>query len=315
MGMGTDLVRFFHRNQKTVSHFLSAHPQYGSAQLPVGFACRQLANLGLLIPSGMDCNEPPPLGEYYSSWMGDISDDAAYGTFDFLIGGVLEVYDHFSPSVKPVIVTKRDGNPDMGSGFKLEGGLFVTAAHCVEGMKEVTIDGWSPEAAPLQTIWVSADSRQDIAILEFSSDPLPNLPGFKLADPQVLEDVLTMGYPPIPGFHPVLIAEAAKVSGFLQATTGSIVGESSSYLDGQPYILVSARVKGGNSGGPVISSAGRVVGLVAQLPMVDGRIDMLGYGVAAPAQAIRSLLETRYEGSARRLTFSPTRKGIETGAR
>ena len=47
-------------------------------------------------------------------------------------------------------------------------------------------------------------------------------------------------------------------------------------------VLLNARVKGGNSGGPVIYDFGQLVGIITQMPMnLSGtNIDELGYGLA-----------------------------------
>ena len=108
---------------------------------------------------------------------------------------------------------------------------------------------------------------------------------------EILDDILTMGYPPIKGFDSVLVAETAQVAGYLQSTTGEVVGNEVSYLDGQPYLLITARVKGGNSGGPVISREGKVVGIVAQLPASDSGPDTLGYAAVIPITTLEALLQ------------------------
>lgn len=73
-----------------------------------------------------------------------------------------------------------------------------------------------------------------------------------------------------------------------------MVAQEKSYLDDQLYLLISARVKGGNSGGPVIGLAGKVVGVVAQLSAeAEGRPDILGYGVVIPTPTLEQLLNNR----------------------
>jgi serine protease Do len=107
----------------------------------------------------------------------------------------------------------------------------------------------------------------------------------------MLDEVMTMGYPPVPGFHSVLIAETARLAGYLHSTTGQLIAEYEAYMDRQDYLLISARVKGGSSGGPVLNKKGEVVGLIANAPSTDSsEIDALGFGIAVPSSAILQFL-------------------------
>jgi serine protease Do len=77
-----------------------------------------------------------------------------------------------------------------------------------------------------------------------------------------------------------------------------VVAQERAYLGNLPYLLISARVKGGNSGGPVIGREGKVVGVVAQLPAeAEGRLDMLGYGVVVPTSILKQLLQATHSNS------------------
>jgi serine protease Do len=55
----------------------------------------------------------------------------------------------------------------------------------------------------------------------------------------MLEEVLIMGYPPIPGFDGILISERAHIAGYLKSSVGQVLGQSECYLDRQQYLLIS----------------------------------------------------------------------------
>jgi serine protease Do len=77
------------------------------------------------------------------------------------------------------------------------------------------------------------------------------------------------------------------VNAEVKASTGRVVGSGSAYLDGQHYILINARVKGGNSGVPIVNRQGYVVGILGQTSMNTEDIlslDSLGYGIATPKE-------------------------------
>ena len=62
------------------------------------------------------------------------------------------------------------------------------------------------------------------------------------------------------------------------------------------FFVITARVKGGNSGSPVINRDGYVVGTVFQIPFDSqggadgGRYDIMGYGICLPSKYIMDLI-------------------------
>lgn len=328
MGIGTDLVKFFAITNsrylsdtgqyapRSLNEFIQEHPEHITADLwPITL---RLALQGHLHFAGT-ANEFPlsqPWLNYRFFSQPFLEADMIYGTFDFAALGFPYVRDYFKHSVKAINVIKADGRPDNSTGFVLEDRRFVTARHCIEKKREIHIDGWDAVHAPLKAIWVfkdtrysprsEVDKRPDLALLEFTSDPFPGIPGFELQEAQILDDVLTMGCPTVPGFDQMFITETAQIAAELKSTVGHVVAQERAYLGNLPYLLISARVKGGSSGGPVIGREGKVVGVVAQLPAeAEGRLDMLGYGVVVPTSILKQLLQATHSNSdqAEQLSF------------
>ncbi len=106
--------------------------------------------------------------------------------------------------------------------------------------------------------------------------------------PEILDPILTMGFPPIQGFtEAVQVAETATISANQTSTIGQIAGHGIHYQGGmKDHFLVSARVKGGNSGGPVINRIGQVVGMIIESLLNNDSADLLGYGVALSSAVI-----------------------------
>ncbi|MCY7332729.1 MAG: serine protease [Pseudanabaena sp. CAN_BIN31] len=248
---------------------------------------QQLVVQGILIPAGRTSyseGKPPWNERYFCPSYDPVK--ASYGEYDFAAYGFPEIYNKFKDAVKPVVVKKADHiggkDEDIGTGFWLERGLFVTARHCIWNMREINIIGWNPSDAALSKIWVSSDKNIDLAILKFTKNPFPKVHGFKYKDAEILDSVLTMGYPQLPGFDNVLVTENAQISGHLKSTTGQIVTEAKAYWEkDQEYFLINARVKGGNSGCPVITNRGYVAGVVVQGSAGENLTpDIMGYGAA-----------------------------------
>jgi serine protease Do len=237
-----------------------------------------------------------------------------YGYYDFLIYGFPSIRENFQESVRPVIVTDEvTKDQEMGTGFLVRFGdklYFITARHCLPKGSLITIphasfDGTQQPLKP-ENIFFPKDEYIDLAIIEIDSILSVQVRDhetsvvksisfsekhFMLEEPQILDQVLTMGFPPIPGFRELVqVSETARISANLKLTIGEITGQGQHYFGGKDHFLISARVKGGNSGGPVINRYGLVVGMITELLMDNDRLDLLGYGVAISSSVIKDLL-------------------------
>lgn len=84
---------------------------------------------------------------------------------------------------------------------------------------------------------------------------------------KVLQDVLVMGYPKIPTF-----------------------------TNKAELMLITAKIRGGNSGGPIINEEGSIVGVACQKPDYssnNGDYDDLGYGIAIPIKYVSDIIEKK----------------------
>lgn len=227
-----------------------------------------------------------------------------YGLYDFKYRGFEYTRSVFENSVLPIVGKKRiTGDEDMGTCFYIGHNMFVTAAHCIENLSCFNV--LLPDNSPMELteVWYAKDENHkefDLAIL-MAKDVATTMKAFEMRDPIVLDHILTMGYPLIPGLNPIQIAESASIASYVKSkqlsSIGQVVANADSFLSKMDFFVISARVKGGNSGCPVINSEGYVVGVVFQIPFDDqgssegGRYDLMGYGVCLPSKYINHIID------------------------
>jgi S1-C subfamily serine protease len=150
-----------------------------------------------------------------------------------------------------------------GSGWVAGRGLVVTNAHVVAGQDDTTVD--SAATPPLPARVVAFDSRNDIAVLRVGGLTAPPL---EQAEPDPGSAVAVLGYPE----DGPLTARAGRIGRTTVILTVDAYGRGPV---SRRITSLRVRVRRGNSGGPVLDSAGRVVGTVFAA-RIDGEA---GYAV------------------------------------
>ena len=305
-GIGSELMNFFLRENgiplndgkfgpRTLHDFLDHCPERHENQHPyIGFTvrifCQRLINEALLYSVGFDATQESPYNEQFFSYFFE-EESAEYGIYDFIALSFPEIAKHFKPSVIKLIVTRSSESPVItGTSFLLPNNLLVTAAHCLPKGANICIEDWNPQNHPIKGIWMFPRESSnpfvpirgliDIAVIEFESDPFPESPKFKLWAAEILDQGLIVGFPNITGFDSIQIA-----------VLGQIVNEDKSHIRAQPMVLVDAKIKGGNSGGPIINREGNVIGVITNAESGgEIELDNLGYAIATPAQTLLDLV-------------------------
>jgi S1-C subfamily serine protease len=164
------------------------------------------------------------------------------------------------------------GSSLSGSGFVVAEDRIVTNAHVVAGVTEPIVE--APGQPAVQGRVVAYDAANDLALIAVSGLATPPL---AIADPASGDEVAVAGYP----FGGPLEVRPARVM-----SIGPITIEESGRTSVRDIVTLAADVDHGNSGGPVLTGAGSVGGVVfAKSDSVDN------VGFAIPVSTLRPLAE------------------------
>jgi S1-C subfamily serine protease len=142
------------------------------------------------------------------------------------------------------------GGEVFGSGFPVASNYIISNAHVVAGTNHTHV--LTPDGRSLPAAIVLFDPERDVSILHV---PGLNLAPLAQADARRGTPGATIGYPG--GGNETIRAAAVRAQ--VEAIGRDIYGEKE--VARQIYVL-QADIHPGNSGGPMVDSAGRVLGVV-----------------------------------------------------
>lgn len=205
--------------------------------------------------------------------------------------GVVTVSSSFGGGVGPLGGGEQAG---LGSGFVVDRtGHVLTNAHVVtagesgrgERAKEVFVEFADGDRVPAQI--VGDDPNSDVALLKVDPRGLSLRP-LALGSSRHLavgEPVAAIGSP-LGERQTLTIGVISALDRDIESLTDYRIGNA---------IQTDAAINQGSSGGPLISSAGRVIGINSQIKSTSG--GSIGLGFAVPADAVkRSLDQLRERG-------------------
>ena len=143
----------------------------------------------------------------------------------------------------------QEADRGVGSGFIIESnGLILTNAHVVEGANTIYVT--LTDKREFKAKLLGLDKRTDIAVVKIEARDLPKLPLGDSSRVRVGEWVLAIGSP--------FGLENTVTAGIVSAKSR----DTGDYL---PFIQTDVAVNPGNSGGPLLNTAGQVIGINSQI--------------------------------------------------
>jgi S1-C subfamily serine protease len=176
-------------------------------------------------------------------------------------------------------VPQREQRRGLGSGFVIDkSGHIVTNFHVIEGADEIEVSFSSGEEMSAKV--VGSDRSTDTAVLKVDAEsralrPLPLGDSDRL---QVGDEVVAIGNP--------LGYERTMTAGIVSALGRVIEAPDRFAID--EVIQTDAPINSGNSGGPLLNAAGRVVGVNTQIA-TGGAGGNIGIGFAVPINTVRDV--------------------------
>jgi serine protease Do len=167
----------------------------------------------------------------------------------------------------------------MGSGSGVvisPDGYIVTNNHVVSGADVVTVTFDDRRTAQAKVI--GSDPSTDLAVLKINQDNLPYMEFGNSDEVHLGEWVLAVGYP--------LSLDATVTAGIVSAKGRSLgLNARKSRSAIESYIQTDAAVNPGNSGGPLVSAKGQLIGINSAIASPTG--SYAGYSYAIPANLVK----------------------------
>jgi S1-C subfamily serine protease len=169
----------------------------------------------------------------------------------------------------------------LGSGFVIDkAGHIVTNYHVVEGANEVTVSFSNRDTVKAEV--VGTDPSTDLAVLRVDTSAVALTP-LPLGD----SDAVRVGDPVVAIGNPFGL-DRTVTSGIVSALQRLITAPNQFTID--HVIQTDAPINHGNSGGPLLSSRGQVIGVNTQIETGDTATGNVGIGFSVPANTVKDVV-------------------------
>lgn len=169
--------------------------------------------------------------------------------------------------------------PQMASGSGAiisEDGYIVTNNHVIDGADDITVTLNNKKSFKAKLI--AADPSTDLAVIKIDAKGLPFLLYGNSDEVRVGQWVLAVGYP--------LTLETTVTAGIVSAKGRTLeINNRQSRTPVESFIQTDAAVNPGNSGGPLINTDGKLIGINSAIASPTG--SYAGYSFTIPVNIVK----------------------------
>lgn len=172
--------------------------------------------------------------------------------------------------------------PQMASGSGAiisEDGYIVTNNHVIDGADEINVTLSNKRSFKAKLI--GADPSSDIAVLKIEAKSLPFMLYGNSDEVKIGQWVLAIGYP--------LNLEATVTAGIISAKGRTLeINRRQSNTPVESFMQTDAAVNPGNSGGPLVTTDGKLIGINSAIASPTGAY--AGYSFTIPVNIVRKII-------------------------
>ncbi len=191
-----------------------------------------------------------------------------------------EIYDRVSPAVVGINTTVDGAAYGWGTGVVFSpDGYIITNTHLLQSCTGATVV--FSDGRELEALLVGADEASDIAVLHVEGEDLPYAVFGQSDEMEVGDDAVAIGNPLSQAYT------GTMTNGIISAIDRNVV------YNGHTMTLLqtNAALNEGNSGGPLINSAGQVIGITNMKIMHSYDATVEGIGFAIPTSVVKQVAD------------------------